>query len=617
MQIFGLAPLLRDPVAEAPGGGSAPPAAIAQPAAPQVPVGQPGESGVGSPVAPTRASILEILNTAGMGVGTPAVPLVPGAPLVPPVAVPQQVAPPVPGAAPVVPVTPVVPAAPAEPVLNLEDFQFSDETPAVVDPAAPPAAAAPVVVPPIVAQPPNPSLPDAPAVINDLFAAVAAAGTNPTDEQSKAIESAFLKTNRGKYMLGTYQAARDLTKPLADGGAGLSSLPSASDLRDWYQASEKARTLDVQLELGTPDTLQQFWSNWFAPTESGSFRPGAAEALRNLPGFLASLPGDQAQIYNEVAQPIRDAHMSHLTRAMLESFPPAQANPDGTESDGQRAHAAAVWALNQIRPLFRYAPINPATGRPLAQGETLPEFAKPMVRAQPQANGQVPPPAPDPNNPDSIELARLRGELNQRNTEAKQARVNGFSAHVTQISDPILVSLTGEAVAALKAFHPDASINLIHESYLNEISDRLNKDPHLQDALSLELVRANRDGQFTLDRAQKCRDMIIKAARPLIKATRSGVITKYLPSGAGAPVQNGHGQPQAGVPATGPTTQQYPAATNNGQYVAAPNGSPVPQSVHPGAGSEAFALRPGQNPADAIKADILARTAAAVNALPR
>lgn len=308
---------------------------------------------------------------------------------------------------PVVPPTPAPTPTPARgaPEFSLENFDFDqEEKPAAAAAAegAPVTPAPDATLAPATPETQPTSSPEDEARVAELTKLLASGGL-PHD-----IESAFLRTSRGRQILNQFKSARQLELPPDQGGIGM--VPTADQIREMYQAQLKWDQSQFEFQTNPLSWLR----TWLSPGPQGEL-PQAAPALAEefLPELLRL--DRSGQLFEAAATPVLSFAVSDL-RSLAAGIPEGQ-NPDSFGVD-ERTRILDAAAILEYRSQVRRA----GAGGPGIPIPTLASAPTPTT-----APGSTPSPRPnpsqalDPTDPLAAERARL--EFQRRQYESQSAAI--------------------------------------------------------------------------------------------------------------------------------------------------------------------------------------------------
>lgn len=284
------------------------------------------------------------------------------------------------------------PATPAAPATQVTPPATSTPEPL---PAAPPE---PAITAPVVAEldleaidldavvaPATEPAPDATPAIGDREAWQQLQAAVDAGEIPEKIETAFLRTPRGKQMLTSFKTNRELQKPWEDGGIG--TVPTVEEIREGHGFRNDVRVMRHEFR----DNPTGFASNVLglkvdqggnAVDGISSYFGGPAEVEQ----FLSSLPKVLAQHANTpTGQRLIDAYATPIFKSFLDTqYQSALALPATTEQE-QNLKARAIDAL-QMTEYLRFGKARPLNGvtapAGLQPGEVSPEVTELRARAE-------------------------------------------------------------------------------------------------------------------------------------------------------------------------------------------------------------------------------------------
>ena len=231
----------------------------------------------------------------------------PAQPAIPTSAHPAPPAPeaPAPAPAPATPTTPSGPLGITEDALAEFDFDAPSPSPSPSPAGATPERAEGVPLAPTA--PAAPAAPGTPAQPLDDEAVANLAKLLHDGGIPKEVESAFLATNRGRRMLDTFKAMRELESPPDPNNpsiGGIGFVPTTEQIRQFYSASSAFESLQDEFD----NNPESFFVNFFRPVQTDSgpqFRPGVPQIasffLRGLEQFDPS-----GSLASTAVQPILD-----------------------------------------------------------------------------------------------------------------------------------------------------------------------------------------------------------------------------------------------------------------------------------------------------------------------
>lgn len=147
------------------------------------------------------------------------------------------------------------------------------------------------------------------------------------DPIPKEVESAFLKTNRGRRMLSSFKTIQELERDPAEGGLGFA--PTAEQIKEAFTFGSDMRVMSDEFHSGDPNGARNFVQQWFG-LDGGKITLGARTVAQQILPTLAQVHPD---LYNEVAIVALDRYQQHLL---------AGAMKDPSLSPEERAYAANV-----------------------------------------------------------------------------------------------------------------------------------------------------------------------------------------------------------------------------------------------------------------------------------
>lgn len=320
--------------------------------------------------------------------------------------------------------------------------------------------------------------------------------TKLTDAEGKPLSWAKLREAlftdpRGHKLFKGFQLARELEKPMDQGGLG--GVPSVEALREMHQDSQNLRMMAHRFHHGDPRYAEGFVQQWFAPGPNGH-SPGAQLVAKN---FLDSIH----KMANDANQP--DAYRHHAGEMYKQAALPAVLNQ--IEDMYQRGYAEAD-------PERRLALLNGAriweediTGnmRKLPDGIETAEYSK----TQPQV---------DPRSADVDAKIRRIDEF--QSNQARQAEAQFAQSFNGEIN----TRLEADVDIALKALSealPPRVFAASKASFVKELGERLRGNPAQMQTFEMARDKASRSR--SPQDVQAAADAWRSVARPIIKQLRA------------------------------------------------------------------------------------------------
>jgi hypothetical protein len=349
-----------------------------------------------------------------------------------------------------------------------EEFKFSDET----TPETPPEKAAEA--------PPPPSDYEGEAI--------------PPEEVRK-LESAFLRTNRGRRALSALKSTQELEKDPNQGGIGF--VPTAPQVKEFFQDSSDLRTMADEFHSAHPAEAANWIAQWFGPDQEGKIAPGARAVVEQLIPTLTERAPDLAVALS--LQAVENYKQELLKYAWSQPNETIKLPNGGTFNP--RLHWASI-ALNIEHHL---------TGK-----EFTPED---IQRLTLQFQGQ--PPEGMVSSPTAEVDAKLARIERFEREQSQQAR-NEFSGKLKTECESGVLADVQEALKPVEGKLPSLIHGAVQEKFLAEVQARIRQNlPGLREYARL------RDAAF---RSKSEADMQAAArawrnlARPAIKQLRLGYL---------------------------------------------------------------------------------------------
>jgi hypothetical protein len=490
--------------------------------------------------------------------------------------------------------TPAAPAAPAQPDLNLSEFDFdSPDTPTPSTTSTSPASPTSPGTPSTTSAPVDPSTPPPPEGTPDVVEAMAAVERLVASGKVKDIEQLMLVNSRGRRVLQTFKAMRELeAPPNADGTGGIGAIPTVDEIKAGYYARQNWEAFQHDLEYNPQSVLLHVLD--YDPAK-GQFSPRAEQIIQELIPIVQDTP----HLLQAIAQPVLRQSADQLY-AFANSIPPGQ-NPDSAGVD-ERTRAFDAAKIFESRFFGRVR-----TG-------TAPVSTTPPASGAP-ATSSAPSGQPDPNDPLAEERRRLdrqARELAAREQRLNETRIHAFNDAVfTDTQSGILADIDNLAKAAgvRDAFPSDQLYNLWRSNFLNEVLQTVSgdqnsgKSPYNPVGFQDFKRRLQSGGQLatrsTLEalatQRKQTAELYRQLARPVIR-----MLAPQHVSVAGKRIQTQAIPPNAAHLATQGPGQVEPAGGTGG--------APPPRSVVPA--TPQFTVQPGESREDAFKRHIASRMAA-------
>ena len=408
----------------------------------------------------------------------------PGAPVpqeqMPPAAQTAQTSPTPPAAAPVEPSTPAgaapataVPPTPAE--IDLESIDLDAEAPAT-----------PVVAAPAEGQPPAAGDKEA---WQELQAKIESGDLN-------AIESAMLRTGRGKQMLESFKRDRELLKPMEDGGIG--RRPTLEEIREGDGARNDVMAMRYEFEANP----KNFVANVLGLKSDGTSYFGGPQSVEQV---LYAIPQALAEVANT---PAGARLMQAYTGPVMKSFVDQQYNnwsrqPATTQQDVD-IKARALDALQMVEYLYFGKARDVSglvSGQPAAQTSMSPEVQELRARAEAAER-------------------QLQQQGNQRQTQFVSQVQNTIRTNALADIDKVLTQ-TGIAKS-----YPEALLGPLKQDLYNKIEGMVQGNPNFQ-RYQIQLEQTARSGGSAEQPASTYRGMFrtILQTHPDIKNQLTSLVT--------------------------------------------------------------------------------------------
>lgn len=380
---------------------------------------------------------------------------------------------------------------------------------------------------PVEAAPPDPT---------DEPDAQASGITKLTDAEGKPLSWAKLREAlftdpRGHKLFKGFQLARELEKPMDQGGLG--GVPSVEALREMHQDSQDLRLMAHEFHHGDPTYAQNFVKQWFAPGPNGH-SPGAQLAAKSFLTTLQGMAGDTAQ---------PEAYRQHAAQMYRQAAVPALES----HIDDIYARGLAEENLERRLTLLNTARVleEDLTGnlRDLPPGIDTAEYGQNRPQADPRAADL------------DAKIRRIDEFQNRQSQQAEQQFAQGFNGQIE-------IGLNADVTAALKALSealPPKVFASTQAAFIKDIHDRMKANPaQLRNfTIARDQARRSRSPQDVKAAADVWRSV----ARPIIKQLRAEYLKDAQPQIEAASAKR-HATLAEGAQRTGTSSVTQPVVRN-------------------------------------------------------
>lgn len=366
--------------------------------------------------------------------------------------------------------------------------------------------------------------------------------TKLTDAEGKPLSWAKLREAlftdpRGHKLFKGFQLARELEKPMDQGGLG--GVPSVEALREMHQDSQDLRLMAHEFHHGDPTYAQNFVKQWFAPGPNGH-SPGAQLAAQS---FLPTLQ----QMAQDTSQP--EAYRANAAKMYVQAaLPPVKAYLDELYTKGlatqdpERRLQLLNAALIAEEDIFG----------PDAMQRRRESFPKDIESAEYGSNQ----PQIDPRSADlDAKIRRIDEFQNRQTQQAEQQFAQGFNGQI----DAGLTADVGAALKALSEALPPRVFASTQAAFTKDIHDRMKANPaQLRNfTIARDQARRSRSPQDVKAAADAWRSV----ARPIIKQLRAEYLKDAQPQIEAASAKR-HATLAEGAQKTGTSSVAQPVVRN-------------------------------------------------------
>lgn len=312
----------------------------------------------------------------------------------------------------------------------------------------------------------------------------------------KEVETAFLRTPRGRQMLADFKTARELEKPpLPDGTGGLGYIPDAKQTKEAFAHSNDMRTMGAEFHSGDAEAARNWVGQWFLPQPGAQLSKGAVEVARQFLPLLA----DQANKNNPAAIELyRAAAVPAVSNFIEEMYSHAATMPD--------AESRTIW-FNVAR--FADAHLN--------GDKNLREISKELLDTGKNPN------APDPRVTEiDSKLKRIETFEQQQQRE----RIAGFSRAMDQAVEDPLMSDIDAALGPIRENCSDRTYNALKKEFHMEVVGKVLANP--ANLLAFAEAKAQAAQNPTAENIKKAGKAWAEAARATIRSLRPQYINEAL-----------------------------------------------------------------------------------------
>lgn len=276
---------------------------------------------------------------------------------------------------------------------------------------------------------------------------------NPEAEKALGL---VLSTNRGKRMIDAFKWERAVREePGENGEGGLGYRPTIQQMRDWMEDHYAMQRMQEDFRSGIPDKTHQVLDYFFgADQETGQLRPGAQQAIQQLPDMLAS---------NEATLPLYGSMANRFVRGFAEHIKQQAAQKQAQYGDSETGQK---W-----RDFY-------------ANGLTVIDHVLSGGRPSDGANGAVNGAAPQPNGAtrqgqESPEAQRLREEnerLRQQVGQAQTADEENYNSQFHVDADGVVNEAAAAVLKPFKSMYSEYAFNGLVEKVGQELLSTANRD---------------------------------------------------------------------------------------------------------------------------------------------
>src|SRR5579863_9898582 len=141
----------------------------------------------------------------------------------------------------------------------------------------------------------------------------------PADDE----EIAFDPARHDKTVYAGYKFARELAKPLSEGGIGFT--PTVEEARLFFDAYSDRIAMEDKFSSGEPANAADFVNMWFGAQENGQLRQNAEMVAEAIPYVLAR---NNEAAYGRLAKPVLNGYRNEMWNRWQQA--PMEQQPDGS-----------------------------------------------------------------------------------------------------------------------------------------------------------------------------------------------------------------------------------------------------------------------------------------------
>lgn len=308
----------------------------------------------------------------------------------------------------------------------------------------------------------------------------------------KEVESAFLRTARGRRMLDSFKANQEFEKLPSEGGLGF--IPTIEQTKQAFNLYNDLRDMTAEFHSGDPTKAQNWVQNWFLPAEGQPLSQGSREVAKS---FLPTL----AQRANAGDQSARELYVSAAMPAVMTYVEELYSKASGSTDPEMRMLWFNVARMCESDLTGKFRPI-----------------AKDVLEGTAQVPAQV-----DPQNQQlDARVQEIRRFESQQQTRNRQQFDWG-------VSEAIKTNLMGDitqALAPLKEAYEGDVYDTLVEKFHNKVVDMVRKSPeNLRAFNEAKELAAQSPNKQNIEAAGKAWAAV---ARPVVRSMRAAYLSSAL-----------------------------------------------------------------------------------------
>jgi hypothetical protein len=303
---------------------------------------------------------------------------------------------------------------------------------------------------------------------------------DPYLDIDKEILGKILQLPRGKEMYRDFKQARELSKPIDEGGIGFK--PTNDQFREFYESYVAMQQMQGSLTSGDPKEVAKFFDNWLGrDPQTGQMRiAGAEQALGIIPSVIAHQhPELLPQLAQTTFQALQRSNPEALRSTVIDPSSVLLQQQFYALSQQNTDPAQREW-LKTVADSLEWLRTGQAPG------------AHPNVdtNGAPRSNG---------GNPEvarlQAELETLKKQINQGQQTQYQQSVEQFNREIAATADSTLNADIDNALAKVKTLNLNPIIyDGIKRQYKEEVVKAINSNAVALDLLNQRAAQAARTG---------------------------------------------------------------------------------------------------------------------------